>query len=369
MIYDLNILEDYVKRKLLRKIEDTELVQYNYSEFCNNTASWDDVTLFNRGNIYEKSTGKLIAKAMPKFFNFSQLSEDEQKHFTRCDKFINTEKMDGCLGILYKYKGKIRYNSRGGFNNYVTDAIKHILPKYNLEKLNEILDNNTLNVEVIAPKTRIICDYGNEENLYLISAFIDLGNYWQERSCDELDLFSKLIGLPRPQYNNMTWTELFKWQKTSTYEKEGFVVMINSTKYNAFERVKIKSEDYLRIAKFKIGLNKHSVWKIMKNDLEQQTDSLKTYLESLPDELCGTANKYIEELNNLINEKRLQAYKLADSVKHIDRKDLAAYFKNSNDELWQTIYRIRDGKSFDKFLIKIIEPKNIVEDIVKVMEE
>ena len=206
MIYDLNILENYVKKGLLRKIEDADLVQYNYSELCNNTNAWDDITLFNRGNIYEKSTGKLIAKAMPKFFNFSQLSEKEQRYFLKHNKFVNTEKMDGCLGILYKYKGVIRYNSRGGFNNYVTETIKRLLTKYNLEKLNEILENNTLNVEVIAPETRVICDYGNEENLYLISAFIDLGDYWQERSCDELDLFSDLTGLCRPKYNNYSWS-------------------------------------------------------------------------------------------------------------------------------------------------------------------
>ena len=369
MIYDLNILEDYVKQGLLRKIEDNELVQYNYSEYCNNNQLWDDITLFNRGNVYEKSTSKLIAKAMPKFFNFSQLSENEQKHFTRCDKFINTEKMDGCLGILYKYKGKIRYNSRGGFDNYVTNAIKHILPKYNLEKLNEILDNNSLNVEVISPKTKIICDYGEEENLYLISAFINLGDYWQERSCDELDLFSKQTGLPRPAYNNYNWTQLFEWQKSANYEKEGFVVEINSVKYGAFERVKIKSEDYLKIAKFRASLCKHTLWKLWKNDIEQNMNTLNDYINNVPDELTKIAKKYLNELKKELEEKRQEAFALAESVKHIDRKDLAAYFKNSNDELWQTIYRIRDGKSFDKFLIKIIEPKNIVEDIVKVMEE
>lgn len=32
----LEILEDYVNRGLLRKAEDEDLVQYNYSERCNN---------------------------------------------------------------------------------------------------------------------------------------------------------------------------------------------------------------------------------------------------------------------------------------------------------------------------------------------
>ena len=143
--------------------------------------------------------------------------------------------------------------------------------------------------------------------------------------------------------------------------------MIDSIKYSAYERVKIKSEDYLRIAKFKAGLNKHSIWKYMKNDLEQNTDSLNTYLKLLPDELYATAKAYVDELNNLLEEKKKQAYKLAESVEHVDRKDLYAYFKNSDNTFWQVIYKIRDEKSFDKFLIKMIEPNYDFEETFKIM--
>ena len=168
-VYDLKEFDEYVNKGLLRKAEDEFLVQYNYTDLCNHEQMWDDITLFNRGNIYEKSTGKLIAKAMPKFFNFSQLSEEEQEAFLRFNNFVCTEKKDGCLGIIYKYKDEIRCNSRGGFNNYVTDAMKRIIKKY--KNLDIILSHNTsLNVEVISPQTRIGCDSGSEENLYLLSA-------------------------------------------------------------------------------------------------------------------------------------------------------------------------------------------------------
>lgn len=357
MITSLCKLEEYVEKGLLRKAEDEYLVQYNYSERCNNNDLWDDITLFNRGNIYEKSTGKLIAKAMPKFFNFSQLSEDDQKRFISYNEFVNTEKMDGCLGIIYKYKGEIRCNSRGSFDNYVTDVIKRILPKYSLQQLNNVLEHNSLCVEVISPDTKIICDYGKEENLYLLSAFANLGDYWMERSPDELDIFAKNIGMLRPSYNNMSWSELFDWTKNANHEKEGFVVMINSTKYGAFERVKIKSEDYLRVAKFRAGLSKHSLWKLYKIDLEQDTNKLKEYINSLPDELLNIAQGYLNELNNELDELRNKVYELAQTVKDIDRKDLSSYFKNSKDNLWQNIYSVRLGRSFDRSLIKLIEPK------------
>ena len=364
----LEILEDYVNRGLLRKAEDKDLVQYNYSERCNNEELWDDITLFNRGNIYEKSSGKLIAKSMPKFFNFSQLNESEQKHFLTYTKYVNTEKLDGCLGIIYKYKGEIRYNSRGGFNNYVTDTIKKILPKYNLKKLSELLDNRTFNVEVISPSTKIICDYKNEENLYLISAFTNVG-YWIENSMEELDLYASLVGLPRPKYDNKSWEELFNWQKISTYQTEGFVVAINSMKYGAFERVKIKSDDYLRIAKFKAGLNKRSVWKRMKNDLEQGTRDIVEYINALPDELSNVAKSYFNEIIDEMNSLEKEANILANKLKDINTKDLSKYFKENPNKLNFCIYNIRQGKSIRRTLIKLVEPGPGFEDTVKLLEE
>lgn len=366
---NLSILNKYVEDGLLRKAEDDNLVQYNYSEFCNNTAAWDDITLCNRGNIYEKSSGKLIAKSMPKFFNFSQLSEEDQKHFIRSTKFVNTEKMDGCLGIIYKYKGELRCNSRGGFDNYVTDVMKRLLPKYNLEKLNEILDNNSLNVEVISPETKIICDYGNEENLYLISAFINLKDYWQERSCDELDLFSNLTGLPRPKYNNMTWTELFNWQKTASYEKEGFVVMINSEKYGAFQRVKIKSEDYLKIAKIRASFCKHTIWKLMKNDLEQHTNTLNDYVNNVPDELSKTAQRYINEIKEEVDKYYNLVAEYSEHYKDVETRDLYKVFKEDPVPYQSAVYNFRNGHDLSRTLIKLVEPESGFEDTVKLLEE
>ena len=240
-MYNLELFDEYVKKGLLRKSEDEFLVQYNYTDKCSHENLWDEVTTFNRGNIYEKSTGKLIAKAMPKFFNFSQLSESEQNFFLRHNKFICTEKKDGCLGIIYMYNNEIRCNSRGGFDNYVTDVMKKLIKRY--RNLEIVLRRTSLNVEVIAPQTKIVCNYGSEENLYLISAFTELnsevGNYWQERTPEELDRFSALTGMPRPKYRSFTWNELFTWSQTANHDEEGFVVTINNIRNQAYDRVKV----------------------------------------------------------------------------------------------------------------------------------
>lgn len=330
MKFDLGILNDYVDKGLLRKAEDEDLVQYNYTDYCNNEGLWDDVTIFNRGNIYEKKTGLLIAKSMPKFMNFGQLSQEQQNTYLN-QGFICTEKMDGCLGILYKYKGKIRCNSRGGFDNYVTDKIKQLLPKYVL--LNHLLEYQTIITEVISKETKIICNY-DEEDLWVITSYGTKS--WEENPDIINNLIADVTYMKRVGHHNMTWDELLKWQRTANWEKEGFVLQFEDG-----SRVKIKSDDYLRIAKLRANLNKHTLWKVMKNDYEQGTTQLRQYLDTVPDELMETANRYLTELEKEMDLHRVQCTKDYEACKDIATRDLANYFKDNPTNYQGCIYNIR----------------------------
>ena len=363
---NLALLDEYVERGLLRKAEDEDLVQYNYSEMVNNCPNgelWDEITMFNRGNIYEKKTGNLIAKAMPKFMNLGQLPEDKQNELISKNIFNLTEKMDGCLGIIYKYKGKIRCNSRGGFNNYVTDKIKELLPKYAMKNL--LLDNNVLNVEVISPETRIICNYGDTQDLYLITAYSSTLN-WKEYDYEQLKMIAAILKMPIVQEENMTWEQLLEWQKTANYEHEGFVIRFPDN-----ERVKIKSEDYLRIAKVRSTLCKHTIWKLMRNDLKTYNSSneLSEYLGRVPDEFIKTANRYVSELQNSLKELEQQVLIIVEAVKNLSNKELAFWFKDNPNDLQGAVFNYRNGKDINKVLIDMIEPEGGFEDTVKMLEE
>lgn len=351
-MYDLTKLNEYVENGLLRKSEDDNLIQFNYSEKCNNEALWDDITAFNRGNIYEKATGNLIAQAMPKFMNFSQLSEEEQQRFLSHDTLYTTEKKDGCLGILYLYNGEIRFNSRGGFDNYVTDVIKRLLPKYCMLKW--VLQYNTLCVEVISPQTKIICDYGNEEELYLLSAISkneDIGELDEPTT----DMLAQIIKMPRPKRINLDWDSMFKWAKEADFTEEGFVVCIPSKKYGCWERVKIKSEDYLKIAKLKACLNKKSLWRMWKNDLEQNTNVLEEYLKTVPDELYKIAKSYMEELEQDMQIYLDRASFVLHDTRNLTMKALANFL--NNDPIRHVVFAMRNEKDPKKVIIKMIEPE------------
>lgn len=350
-MYDLKLLDDYVERGLLRKIEDEDLVQYNYSERTNNEGLWDEITMFNRGNIYEKKTGNLIAKAMPKFMNLGQLSDEKQKELTLIPKFNLTEKMDGCLGIIYTYKGEIRCNSRGGFDNYVTDKIKEILPKYVAKRL--ILNHNVLNVEVISPQTKIICDYGDTEELYLITSFRK--DNWEEHSYEESCTIAQVMQMPIVKQYHMNWEALLRWQQEADWSHEGYVVRFPNN-----ERVKIKSEDYLNVAKFRAGLSKKSIWRYIKNDFEQGTTQLQDYLNmGVPDEFSEIAKDYVKDLEDemsILYDFVLMEY---ENTKDIPRKELYKYYKDNPSKYMHCVYAMRDNKSevVRKNLIRMVEPE------------
>lgn len=354
MNYNLKILDEYVEKGLLRKAEDKDLVQYNYSEMVNNAPMgelWDEITMFNRGNIYEKKTGRLIAKAMPKFLNLGQLSEEKQKELILKPQFNLTEKMDGCLGILYMYNGEIRCNSRGGFDNHVTDKIKELLPKYIMVK--RILEHNTLNVEVISPETKIICDYGDIQDLYLITAFSnneEIGEF----SYKDLNMMAQIMRMPVVKEYHMTWEALLRWQKEADSSQEGFVVRFPNN-----ERIKIKSEDYLRIAKLKMGFSKKRIWECMRDDAFNRTNTLKEYMDNIPDELSKQAKQYLDELEQDMKNICVEVCKLHVETQDIPQKELAAVLREKNPLLSGAVFNIRNGKPFERSIIKLIEPKGV----------
>ncbi len=377
-------LQKYKQDKLLRCSKSEHLLQYNYSEYANNEGIWDEITTHNRGNIYEKSTGRLIAKCFSKFKNWEELSEAEQiELFSKPIQELRIiEKKDGCLGIIYNYQDKLQANSRGAFNSFVTDKIKELLPKYNLKTINSITKACNLIVEVISPQTKIICDYGDEQALYL------LGGYYAESTKElpqnVLNDLSKVTGLPLPKdYSTQfkTWEDLFKWQETSTAAEEGFVVSWWDNSCEEYNRVKVKGKDYLRIAAIRRNFSKHNLWTRMRDDLDmslrrqKQDDTLefeeyKSKVEALfesdlPDELYKLARKYEKELKDHQTQILLEAQKQLKTLTHIKTRDLMSYFNkedsNFTPDMIALIFNLRNGKSCDRILIKAIEPSQAEE--------
>src|SRR5205085_2436932 len=91
---------------------DRPYVIYNYTEACQYAGAWTPVTLACRGLIVAESTGAVLARPYPKFFNHDQAHAPA----LRLDApAAVTDKADGSLGILYRDGDTLAVATRGSF--------------------------------------------------------------------------------------------------------------------------------------------------------------------------------------------------------------------------------------------------------------
>ena len=73
---------------------------FDYSDLCQFSKRWDEVTLLARALITDHS-GNIVARSFPKFFNMGE-RDDEQL----TGQFVVQDKVDGSLIVIFNYDGK-----------------------------------------------------------------------------------------------------------------------------------------------------------------------------------------------------------------------------------------------------------------------
>ncbi len=163
MNFDLNILNKYISDGLVVKNDHPTLPIsiYNYSRTCQYENKWDEITKACRGLILDQE-GNVVAKGFDKFFNIEEHNPEEIPN----EPFEVFEKLDGSLGILFWYQGKWMLATKGSFVSEQAIKGREILKKYNFEPIPK---GYTTLVEIIYPENRIVCGYGDEESLVVLS--------------------------------------------------------------------------------------------------------------------------------------------------------------------------------------------------------
>lgn len=178
MKFDLNLLDKYVSETTMcsEKHPDADLYIYGYySDHISNTPSiWDDVSIHCRGLILN-GKGEVVERPFPKFWTYRQylskgtvlLSEDKILKIPE-GRFRIMEKVDGTMCTLY-WVNDIPYlaTQRSFTNIKCVEATKILHQKYS--HLFSVLDKSLTYVfEAIYPETKVLIDYGNTRDLYLI---------------------------------------------------------------------------------------------------------------------------------------------------------------------------------------------------------
>lgn len=326
---------------------DGDLSLFCHSKECAFKKAWDDFTTSSRGLIIDRSKNKIVALPFQKFFNFGEITYQLPD-----EPFEVFDKLDGSLGIVFYYNDRWRVATKGSFNSEQAQWAEKWL---NQKERTIVLDPDfTYLCEIIYRDNKIVVDY-DFEGLVLLAAYnnstgeempYDLGVEPRDEDgipmwpCAGLDLINTVDGHPdwrlTERFSYSSVDELVAVAKKLSHQTEGFVVRFE----NGY-RVKIKSDEYVRIHRIVSDITPLGVWRLLINK-QGWDDTL--FKQELPEEILAD----YENIRNI----------LAAHCEEIYNKALNA---------WRSIHKIPeariDNNHFVKEMIrhKFGEPKNWAE--------
>lgn len=297
----------------------------NYTEKAVFDRHWTPVTLNCRGLIVKGMS--VIARPFPKFFNYSELVN--QGVTLPLDQPVRVmDKLDGSLGIMYVSPTGYSIATRGSFDS---PQARHATEIWN-ERYNDKyaadfdgIPNSTALFEIIYRENRIVCDYGDMDDLVLLGGV--------KNKTGEIvgpEFFSFWEGPRAETFSYATLAEALAAEPREG--AEGFVIHLSGT------MVKLKQEDYVILHKLVTGLNERTVWEAWS---EGQT--VEQICAPLPDEFHGWVREVYEDLDN----KAAIMTRTVEKLYELIIKLMASDFGLSREEL-EIIGKGSDPKVFNK---------------------
>lgn len=301
--------------------EDANVCIFNYTQECQFSKAWDEVTKQCRGLILNISTGEILARPFPKFFNY-------QEHLANSWPVPDStpvvyEKLDGSLGILYSLGGKPWIATRGSFTSEQAVWATNWWRKNMAEAT--VLPGNTDLFEIIAPWNRIVVNYDYEGLVHLATI-----NNATGKNMD----FSWTP--PVRTVKTIPVTSLDELVKLDEANSEGFV--IHYPEHDL--RMKIKFPEYVRLHKVVTGLSEIGIWEILST-----TGDIKPLIEKVPDEFFKWVSKVSTELLDSFDKISDEAEKIFEEVRALPtRKEQALAIQKHPSKYSGIVFALLDGR-------------------------
>jgi RNA ligase len=236
-------IKPYIEKGLIAEgthPENPDVRIFNYTQTCQFSKAWDDITRQCRGLIMNVVTGEVLARPFPKFFNHGE-------HVGKglpipAEAPVISEKLDGSLGILYALNGVPYIATRGSF---ISDQSQWAT-KWWRDHIGMLPEEGQTNLfEIIYPENRIVVNYDFSGLVHLITLDNKTGKpvhqYWHE---------------PVRAARTVAVTDLDTLCKMDEPNSEGFVLYYPTSDL----RLKIKFPEYVRLHKLVTGVNEIAIW-------------------------------------------------------------------------------------------------------------
>jgi RNA ligase len=271
----------------------------------------------------------------------------EEGRYTPTEDFEVFEKMDGSLGIVFKYNGEVIYATRGSFTSDQAMWMSNYGKEYNFQDI--LVDGFTYLFEIIYPENRIVVDYGDQERLVLLGII-------KTDNGEEIP-YDDIVTVP--------WDIVEKYNGIRDYSElkgkigqnhEGFVI-----RFSNGDRMKIKGEEYLRLHKVMTEVSTTSVWEVLSSG-----GSMDELLKNVPDEFYRKIRDYEETLKYgyyQVSEYCGKAHDYFRYGKYNDReleptrKQFAEHVMNNIHPPYRAVmFLMWDGKDYGKAVWNVIKP-------------
>lgn len=329
-LFDISELKRLVDERYVnvQKHPSAELYIYNYGPKVPYEKFWNDVTMHCRGLILDKDMN-IVARPFRKFFNLSEHDPSEIPSLG----FEVFEKMDGSMGILYWAEGSPYIATRGSFDSVQARKANEMLHSKYAHAFDRLDRSKTYIFEIIYPENRIVCDYGETEDLVLL-AVID-NHTGEDHELPE-------IGFPVvKRYDGID--DMSELLAVQDHDREGYVIRFR----NGF-RVKVKFEEYCRLHRILTQVSNKTVWEYMSTGKD-----FGELLDRVPDEFYGWVRSTRAKIQMDFDRTLIEAqeyYRPFDS-----RKEAAEHFLKHR--LSAILFSMLDGKDSSHIIWRMIKPK------------
>jgi hypothetical protein len=299
--------------------------------------------------------GCLLSGGFYKFVNFLENPENfpVPSSLNGC-KIV--DKIDGSLAIIDYINNTLSCRTRGTFS-YVTmrnaSDFDYCLNKYpSIQNWIQSHSNYSLLLEITTPSLKIVLDYGNDPDFWLVGA-VNKDNYELMTQANLNDL-SHIVGIKRPSYYTFTSMDNLLESIRIMKGKEGCCLYSKADQ----EIHKIKAEQYLKLHRFKENATLENTLELFveygcpsyeefENKLQSQFDyECWSMIRGFASNVCDAKKEIDKIINHMIE--------FVEPLKIIPRKDAAKKIIDS--------YGISNRQSF---CFQILDGKILGSDAIK----
>lgn len=239
--------------------EERQLLLLNYTSQAHNVLhvyenGWSNELKLCRGLVFSfKEEVKLISRGFEKFFNANEQKENQTSSLSNKykGKFNAYEKIDGHMIEFFENENELCATTRGKFNTLSAQESLTLIKrkewdqcKYFLKTAHGI-DLMTIVAELVTPSSKVLVDYNNKEEVYILAAYDTTGS---KISYDLMKVINSFISNSNlPEVRTFTVKQMIKEIKRRDVDNhEGWVMDLNGTllkfKYNNYIGMMVNSK-------------------------------------------------------------------------------------------------------------------------------